>query len=258
MAVPGSGKLFLGICFLIFVIVGEIYAVSLHFETRARVYRAHVVVLIQVFLYLVSKFLWKNLADFGAASASSTTTNSSARERDNESRHWTAWKTVLLFYLVLCHFSYLTNLFLIGKDPHWFAMLTYCALGSYIQLATGMAILKLISAGLRFVNFKTGGGSRHYILSKRATAVLASLYAVCAVLYGLTAAAQVPEVKTVTIPIRGLPQSWQGTHVVQISDIHLGPTVGFSRLSAIVDVINSLHPGTEAFGFNRILALMIL
>ena len=240
-------KLMLGICFLIFVIIGEIYALSLHFETRALVFRAHFVALIQVFLYLVSKFLWKNLVDLeppSASTSSSPTANSSAREISGGNRRWTAWKTILLTYFVLCHLSYLTNLVFIGRDPHWFAMLAYCSLGTYLQLATAMVILKVFTVGVRFFNRSTGNRSRNIILNKRTTAVLASIYAVCAAVYGLTAAAQVPQVKNVTIPIRGLPQSWQNTRIVQISDIHLGPTVGFSKLSAIVDVINSLHPGT--------------
>ena len=242
-------KLMLGVCFLCFVIIGELYAFSLHFETRAKVFRAHFVVLVQVFLGLVSKFLWKNLADLNlkAKPASASNSSSSAPEINNENTRWTAWKTVLSVYLVLSHLSYLTNLVFIGKDPHWFAMLAYCALGSYLQLATAVAFLKAFNVGLRFVKWKAGGGSRNsVIISKQSTAVLAILYAVCAAFIGLTAAAQVPQVKNVTVPIRGLAQSWQNTRIVQICDIHLGPTVGFSKLSAIVDIVNSLHPGNWA------------
>lgn len=248
MAMPMSRKLVIGVCSLIFIIICELYALSLHFETRAKVFRAHFVVLVQVFLYLVSKFLWKNLSDFQPATicSSASTANSSAREgdrRETPTRHWTAWKSVLLCYFGLCHCSYLTNLFLMGKDPHWFAMLTYCALGCYLQLATALVILMMLNFGMCCITWRSGGGFSRTIFSKRSSAVLAILYAVCAAFYGLTSAAQLPKVKNVSIPVKDLSNKWYGTHIVQISDIHLGPTVGYSKLSAIVDVINELNPG---------------
>ena len=48
--------------------------------------------------------------------------------------------------------------------------------------------------------------------------------------------------KSVTIGVNGLSHRWHGARIVQISDIHLGPTVGFSKLSRIVNVVNSLKP----------------
>ncbi|KAK0061817.1 transmembrane protein with metallophosphoesterase domain [Biomphalaria pfeifferi] len=60
----------------------------------------------------------------------------------------------------------------------------------------------------------------------------------CASVYGLYNASQPPVVKDVKIPIRDLPIGLNGLKIVQLSDIHLGPTVGFSKLSKIVTIVN--------------------
>ena len=51
-----------------------------------------------------------------------------------------------------------------------------------------------------------------------------------------------PVINRVDINIKDLPKSLEGFNIVQISDIHLGPTVGKTQLKWIVDQINSLHP----------------
>ncbi|MEP6964892.1 MAG: metallophosphoesterase, partial [Polaromonas sp.] len=45
----------------------------------------------------------------------------------------------------------------------------------------------------------------------------------------------------VDVPIRGLPPAWHGFTVVQISDIHVGPTIRRPYLRRIVDRVNALE-----------------
>lgn len=48
-------------------------------------------------------------------------------------------------------------------------------------------------------------------------------------------------IERLTVPIKGLPPSLNGTTIAHLSDIHLGPFIGRSRLQKIVDITNSLH-----------------
>lgn len=240
------GKIICGGLLLFIFIIGEIYTFSLHFEARARILRAHFVILLQVILYFISKLLWNNL--FHLKERVSSATEAASTSSKTHFKDWktnlTAWNVICFSYLVLCHLSYMTNFFLIKKDPHWFSMLSYCALGIYFQLATGLFAVKLV----KFILY-IGGNLTHShrpgqnIISKQKTATLVSIYALLASSIGLYAASRVPGVKRVTVPIRDLPLMWEQMRIVQISDIHLGPTVGHSKLSAIVQVINELHPG---------------
>lgn len=50
----------------------------------------------------------------------------------------------------------------------------------------------------------------------------------------------------VDVPVQGLPASLHGFTIVQISDIHVGPTIKFDYLEAIVDAVNNLDADTVA------------
>ncbi|MEC8424977.1 MAG: metallophosphoesterase [Myxococcota bacterium] len=50
----------------------------------------------------------------------------------------------------------------------------------------------------------------------------------------------------VDIPIEGLPPALHGLRIVQLSDIHVGPTIRRSYLQAIVDRVNELTPDLVA------------
>ena len=59
--------------------------------------------------------------------------------------------------------------------------------------------------------------------------------------YGLIGARNM-QIEPVSIPIKGLEHRLNGTTIAQISDIHLGPFIGRSRMEKIVNVTNSLKP----------------
>jgi predicted MPP superfamily phosphohydrolase len=53
-------------------------------------------------------------------------------------------------------------------------------------------------------------------------------------------------VKEISIPIRDLPRDLQDFHIVQLSDIHIGPTIKGDYLLGIVERCNELHPDMVA------------
>jgi predicted MPP superfamily phosphohydrolase len=58
--------------------------------------------------------------------------------------------------------------------------------------------------------------------------------------YGFAEARQVPDVKEVTIPIIGLPDDFEGFRIVQITDIHVSPTIRRDFVEAVVHAANRL------------------
>ncbi|MHC4958891.1 MAG: metallophosphoesterase [Planctomycetota bacterium] len=64
---------------------------------------------------------------------------------------------------------------------------------------------------------------------------------------GVISAARPPKVETVKIPIDGLPEALQGFRIAQISDTHLGPTLGRAFLEGVVSRTNELEPDLIAF-----------
>jgi uncharacterized protein len=63
---------------------------------------------------------------------------------------------------------------------------------------------------------------------------------------GVVQAQQLPAVREVDVPIAGLPPEAEGFRIVQISDVHVGPTIKGDFLSAVVDRINELEPDLVA------------
>ncbi|MES3021116.1 MAG: metallophosphoesterase [Pseudomonadota bacterium] len=72
------------------------------------------------------------------------------------------------------------------------------------------------------------------------------LLALGVTLVGLFNARRLARVVEVEVPIAGLPAALHGYAIVQISDIHVGPTIKRGYLDAIVDKVNALRPDAIA------------
>ena len=72
------------------------------------------------------------------------------------------------------------------------------------------------------------------------------LLALAVTLVGLVNARRVARVVEVEVPIAGLPDAFHGYSIVQISDIHVGPTIKRGYLNAIVTKVNALQPDAIA------------
>jgi predicted MPP superfamily phosphohydrolase len=57
---------------------------------------------------------------------------------------------------------------------------------------------------------------------------------------GVAQATMLPEVVEVDVPIEGLPPAAEGFRIVQITDVHVGPTIRGEFLDRVVDRINEL------------------
>jgi uncharacterized protein len=75
----------------------------------------------------------------------------------------------------------------------------------------------------------------------RAWAALAAGLGVGAALVSLWLGRRVV-VKRVEVPLARLPAALHGTSIVQLSDVHIGPTLGRRFLERVVDKVNALQP----------------
>ena len=75
---------------------------------------------------------------------------------------------------------------------------------------------------------------------KRWSALAVPLLALASALWGFWSARRTAQVVRVDVPIKGLPAALHGFTVAQISDVHVGPTIGQGMLQRIVARVNSL------------------
>lgn len=87
-----------------------------------------------------------------------------------------------------------------------------------------------------------GSDSLGRALSPRVFAVAALAVTAGLAGYALRAAQGEVRVKEVEVPIAGLPASLDGFTLVQLSDIHVGPTIGRRHVEALVRKANALAP----------------
>ncbi len=78
------------------------------------------------------------------------------------------------------------------------------------------------------------------------TALAVPVLAIALTLVGFVNARRTARVVRVTVPIRDLPAPLAGFRIVQISDIHVGPTIKGDYLAAIVERVNALQPDVVA------------
>ncbi len=81
---------------------------------------------------------------------------------------------------------------------------------------------------------------------ERASAIGVPLLALVVTLIGFVNARRVARVVDVEVPIVGLPAQFDGYSIVQISDVHVGPTIRRGYLNAIVTKVNALKPDAIA------------
>lgn len=63
---------------------------------------------------------------------------------------------------------------------------------------------------------------------------------------GALAALRGPHLREVDIPLAGLPHEWEGLRIVQISDLHVGPTIGAAYVRRVVELSNRQAPDLVA------------
>jgi len=173
---------------------------------------------------------------------------------------WPGWKGRLLISLVL--FSPVLAVFLSfsaqlrgksGLGPEFLAWYAYLGLGFLSFLFFLVVLRDGIGMPCRFF-FKIAGNSEalaavpfsNHVLVRHHMAYTLTLVALVLSLVGIYKAHKLPDVREQTLFVRDLPEDLQGFSIVQISDIHLGPTLKKPFLEKIVRRVNELKPDVVA------------
>jgi predicted MPP superfamily phosphohydrolase len=111
------------------------------------------------------------------------------------------------------------------------------ALSSFwLGLALHLVLFLALGAAVRGISRLAGRP-----LAARLALPAATVLALTASLYGLWNAHH-PTVTPLEVEIEGLPDAWEGSTVVQLSDVHLGSVHGESFLRRVVETVNGLDP----------------
>ena len=123
-----------------------------------------------------------------------------------------------------------------GDQIAWLALL---AMGFFSSLLVLTVLRDLVLLGAELF-----GGVGPTV--ERGSAIAVPLLAAATTFIGYINARRVAGVVEVEVPINDLPAALHGYSIVQISDIHVGPTIKRGYLNAIVTKVNSLKPDAIA------------
>lgn len=77
---------------------------------------------------------------------------------------------------------------------------------------------------------------------RRDSALGVPVLALLVTLIGFVNARRIPRVAEVAVPVVDLPEALRGFTIVQISDLHVGPTIKGDYVAGVVERLNALHP----------------
>jgi predicted MPP superfamily phosphohydrolase len=155
---------------------------------------------------------------------------------------WNRIATIALFTLM----AVIPLMFLTLRDaPNWFAVPVAWVAYVWIGLMFYLFVFGVIGDLVRGSAWLTGLTPRDPERRALMLRVLAGSVGSAALLTGLGGilyAARGPKVKRVEVPLAKLPPEGDGYTIVQLTDIHIGPTLGHDFLETVVRETNALNP----------------
>ncbi|XP_064640205.1 transmembrane protein with metallophosphoesterase domain-like [Lineus longissimus] len=161
-----------------------------------------------------------------------------------------ALAVVTMFLAPMCIVVIGVNRHIVGINPSFFTMLFYICFGFTFHLLTITWTMNSLARVIRFIYrcliqekgplIEQTVRSQHNFAQLKA--LLGFIYAFFISFYGVYYAFQPPIIRKVHIPIENLSKSFDGFRIVQLCDIHLGPTVGKEQLEEVIDAVQKLHP----------------
>nr|XP_003415759.1 transmembrane protein with metallophosphoesterase domain [Loxodonta africana] len=221
-----------GILFMSMIISRSYLAGSLELRAWRWLFRLQLVLFVNSLMLIGSLYIWRS------------TVSNLCHSPAAESACFRLWKMAVVTFLALAHSSFFTMLFLVAEEPYLFSLAAYSCLGAYIIMVFFLCILSGMEQAYQFLAWRSGRVVSSLDETRRLALRPALAVAVTTMLsvVGFLNAAQPPAVKTVEVPIHQLPPSMNNLKIALLSDIHLGPTVGRTKMEMFVRMVNVLEP----------------
>ena len=233
------------IVFSLTMVLAKYISLLFGHETRSRILRFRTTIMIESVALMMSIYIWVNLSTLFDKEIVSKP-DSSLNSFNAVIRKWNSlqtvekiWRLILLGILLLSHCSYSTFVFFLSPEPYKIAIIFFIAFAITVQLFTGLVLMKLFTLIAKRLGIKERGIQKY----TRTKLFIVVIYALLMSSTGYYNSLSLPEIKEVTVPIKDLPAKLNGLTITFIPDIHIGPTVGRTRLERIVNMVNYLQSG---------------
>ena len=199
-------------------------------QRKMILFRMQFLLLICMILCAISRFVWINLTVL--------LPNRRSNSRILVFIHWVLY-VVLATFVGLAFFSMIIGGLFVGLEPYFISKLAFTCLGLLVLIFFNLFVLSFVFASLRLCNVNIPNADKW-------KTIIATTCSVLLCIQGLTTAYKGPTITRVTVPLTNLPPSLDGTTIVQLSDIHLGPVVGSGALDRVVNMVSVIKPDIVA------------
>jgi predicted MPP superfamily phosphohydrolase len=151
----------------------------------------------------------------------------------------------LVFSTFLIPAPLLVRLSPIGRAGDALGWIGYLAMGVFSSLFVLTVLRDVALAASALINRIHPETLPTDALRENSALAVIAITAVVSVI-GVFNARRLAKVVEVNVPIANLPEALHGFSIVQISDIHVGPTIKKGYISAIVEAVNKLKPDAIA------------
>lgn len=122
--------------------------------------------------------------------------------------------------------------------PRWFLIAIGCVYGTFLLLAL-LLLVRDAAGGLLYVLSRRLG---RVVLFGPNVAMATGLVAAVLGIFGTWQGLKVPEVRTLSLTLRGLPPAFDGYRVIQLSDLHAQRLLPAAWQRAVVRRVNARRP----------------
>nr|XP_039252777.1 transmembrane protein with metallophosphoesterase domain-like [Styela clava] len=212
----------LAICISFFAIEGYLFS-SVSGKTKYYLYKVHILIFVEVMFYQFSKLVWKELDKLCPEVF--------CAEK--------VWRGMVASFLFVAHLGPFCT-FYMSKDPTMLGVMAWTSFAALLILSLSLGFF---GALFRILNrCGMSGTAIAGICQGRLRSGICVLFTALYIWTGYLNATTPPVIIRASIPIAKLPASMNGTKIALLSDIHLGPTVGFSMMENAVKITNSIKP----------------
>ena len=217
-----------GVCLALMLALLAVYEawIFTHWDPhRIKSLRKQLNIILSLLSIVASRYIWRRFSIF-------IDTSSWALE--------VLLKFVLLVFLLLGQGTFIFVSMFPGTDPLWLSYVVSFTVGSGFLLTFSMVVMDISSFLFRRIlcrNYEVSGSGRTEIKIRTLLSLISALILVVVGTVNINSL----DVERVVVPIKGLHSHFNGTTIVQVSDIHLGPFNGKSTLSSVVAEVNRVN-----------------
>ncbi|GMT35991.1 hypothetical protein PFISCL1PPCAC_27288 [Pristionchus fissidentatus] len=161
------------------------------------------------------------------------------------------WRALVFLFLVLAHVSFLFYYIWLSEEPNLLSLISLWAMGLYLHLLVLSIVFEVLYYLVKFIENRRGEES--FKLTKLTPMtrdqITVSILALSFVLAcgGLFTALSDPVVQTEQIFSKHLPSSMgHPVKIALLTDIHIGPSIGKTRIEKVVKMTNEINPDVVA------------